>query len=108
MRKSTPLVTLVTAQVAACALALWFYFGPRAHLLEDYTAKRMLLSTGAAIALSSWLIPLLCAASSLVALWGFLGNHKPGTRLRYIAAGVTVLGLGFAAAALAAIAPSLR
>ena len=101
------MVTLIVLQLGACTLAAWFYVAARPGLLERYRIGATPLPASAALALSSWLIPTLCVLSVALTAAGLGSKQSHARRMLWVASGLTLIGLGFAAAALAALAPSL-
>jgi hypothetical protein len=96
---------VLQALVALGSLAFVGWVRPK--LMTIYRDADMALPMTAKLALSGWLLPCSAALGIALAIAALASSGQRGRRLRWVSIGLTISGLVFVAAALAAFAPLL-
>ncbi len=104
MRRELPTIILLGSLGLVLGLSGLFYLRLRPELLLLYRELPAPMPRAPALALGPWLLPATMAATTLGAAAAFV-QKKRSARLFYLAAAVTVGGLGFVGCALVAYGP---
>lgn len=105
MRRELPTIVLGCTHVGLTSLSLLFHLAVRPALLTLYEHENA-MNSGAAFALSSWLLPSAIATGIVIASVAFFQRQRRA-RLRFLAIGTAVNASAFIGVASAAYLPLL-
>ena len=108
MRRSTPRRTLILAELAVGALALFYYFALRVRVLAAFDAFGTSVPPLTAVALSRWFIPAALSFAFALTLAALALPLRRSHALRVVQLAVTILATAVVFAVLAALVPIFK